>query len=252
MFKTSTGNILFSWITYQTPQQWNFQGFRVCACSYLRGLLDSVSSTAPETPGWFFSVSFKWLNTSDSCSMEAEHLDFSFCTLSTEAEGRNSKGKPSASWPQFTAVQCIPIVEGYWCDARSAEEGWRPKKGFPQPQVTEGGHVLTCEEGWKSELVLIPTLPPPGITQCTSWSYTIRGAPTASPIPTPQAAAAGPSIPMALSACSLSPPQLELLLRSCYSTSPGTAPVQRHSHTGKANATEESSLKKANGPFISL
>lgn len=33
MFKTLTGNILFCWITYQTTQQWNFQGLRNCAWS---------------------------------------------------------------------------------------------------------------------------------------------------------------------------------------------------------------------------
>lgn len=54
MFKTLTGNILFCWITYQTTLQWNFQGLRNCAWRYLRGLVDSFSSTAQKSPEWVF------------------------------------------------------------------------------------------------------------------------------------------------------------------------------------------------------
>lgn len=128
------------------------------------GLLQQHSPRNPRMlVFFFFPVSFKWLNMSDSCSMEAEHLDFSFCTLSSEAEGGNSKAKLSASWPQFTAVRCIPNMEGHWCDARSHEEDWRPKKSIP---TTSGNRRMLCpclhicEEGWKWKLAPTPAPPP--------------------------------------------------------------------------------------------
>lgn len=83
-----------------------------------------VCSPAWERPGLFFSpMSLKWLNTNDSCSTEAERLDFSFCTLSIKAEGKRKKESPqladnsivfsaSQMW-KATGVTYVALWEGW-------------------------------------------------------------------------------------------------------------------------------------------
>lgn len=104
MFKTLTGNILFCWITYQTPQEWNFQGLRNCACRYLRGLVDSFSSTAEESPGCGFFL-LCLLSDSTRVTHVAWRLN-TLISLSTRSQTRQKVGIQKES-PQLADLNLM-------------------------------------------------------------------------------------------------------------------------------------------------
>lgn len=266
MFKTLTGNILFCWITYQTTQQWNFQGLRNCAWRYLRALVDSFSSTLLECCStqpkkaqdvFFPPMSLKQLNTSDSCSTEAECLDFSFYTLSNGAEGRRQKESPqladnlilfsaSQMWKATGMMYVVP-----W-------EGWSP---YGRVLIASASRKVCPQLIWGEESVPAPVLPPASIAQSTHLFYTIWGVPIAlSPYLALWVVAllneGAPALMTVSSDRLFALPNLswELLLRSCcYTISQGTTlELQTLSQRQSQHHRNNSSPKKPNRPLISL